>query len=292
MRKSLPYILLLILLTACGFKKEQDSTPFPALPPSKVSPTLTFTPTLIPTHTISPTPTFNPYIEEVISPDSRFIAKRKINWSNHDEKPVIEIWSKANSLIWKIPPTGTPIGDPLAIAGWSSDSSKLYFFYSFSYDGWYTLFNGSYLQSLDVNTGEIKDVVSGCCIAFAFTPDMKKVAYTANRKVGILDLVTGTDKSVPILSRGFEQAGWIFISPSEKKVIFHTLMEYDGTAIYLDILTMKQKIYLDKYFIEDYTFDGWTPEEYLRYQKSGRNIVVINPNDRTEQVLGTVTPWP
>ncbi len=252
-----------------------------------VRPTATKPPTL------TPSPTFDPYERTVDSPDGKFSAKLRINWDDLNEKPVIELWDKAGSMLWKVDyqyPKVSP-HSIMTIYRWSPDSSKVYFYYLYSYAVWYTIFKGSDLQLLDAYTGEIKDVVSGCCVDFVFSSDMNKIAYTSGDKVGILDLVTGTDKSVDILSHNFEQSGRIFFSPSGDKVIFHTLSNFNGTSIFLDIRTMKQKIIMDDYLIVDYDFDGWTLDENPRYRK-GKDVFVIDLDTLSQTVIGTVTPQP
>jgi len=292
------FVLLLVCLTAsCTVLPVSDFPPTPSITSSK-APTSTVTPkpTATKPPTLTPSPTFDPYVDTIDSPDGKFSAKKHISWNN-SEKPYIEIWDKSGRALWKIDyqypwDSNNPPNQGLALYGWSTDSSKVYFYYSFAYDGWYTLFNGSDLQSLDAYTGEVKDVISGCCIAFAFTPEMDKIAYTASGRVGVLDLITGADNSISILPHSREQVGWVYISPSGEKVMFHTLLEYDGTAIFLDTKTMKQKIIMDKYFIESMQFDGWTIDENPRYLELGKDVFVIDLITLSRTVIGTPTPQP
>lgn len=291
-------ILLVSIATSCTVVPDAEIPPTPTLIPSKV-PTSTITPK--PTATIHPTltpfPTFAPYIYSIESPDGNLTARIQINLNNNYEKPFLEVRDKSGKPLWRIDyqyswnPDAVPM-DNMTIVGWSNDSSKVYFYYSFGYDGWYTLFNGSNLQSLDAYTGEVKDIIYGGCIAFEFTPEMDKIAYTANGRVGVLDLMTGVDQSAKILPHEYEQVGWVHISPSGEKVIFHTLFEYDGTAIFLDTTTMKQKIIMDKYFIEIMLFDGWTIDENPRYEELGKDVFVIDLETLSRTVISTPTPKP
>jgi len=262
-----------------------------------VTPSETPASTMTPSPSLTPPPEYDPYITSIDSPDGKFTAKMYVNWNDLNEKPAIEIWNKSGQVLWKVAyqydwdPDRAP-NDSMRIYGWSGDSTKVYFYYSFAYDGWYTLFNGSSLQSMDAHTGEVKDIIPGCCIAFAFSPDMDKIAYTENGKAGILDLAGGTGSDVDILPHSYEQAGWIFISPSEEKVIFHTLSEYDGKAIVLDTKTMEQKIIIDQFFIESLRFDGWTSDEDPRYVELGKDVFTIDLKTLSKQTLGTPTAQP
>ena len=289
-------IFLVFLSSSCVALPVSDS--LPSITPSKTpSAIVTPNPTFTKQPELTPPPTFDPYINSIDSPDGNFSVKIHINLIDQNEKPFIEIWDKSGKPLWRVDyqyswnPDAAP-NDNLTIYGWSKDSSKVYFYYSFGYDGSYTLFNGSNLQSIDAYTGEVKDVISGCCIAFDFTPDMNKITYTNNGRVGILDLITGKDNSVKIFPHQYEQAGWVYISPSSEKVIFHTLFEYAGTAIFLDANTMNQKIIMEKYFIETMQFDGWAVDESPRYLELGKDVFTIDLNTFAKIVVGTPTPRP
>lgn len=298
MQKCLFVFLLICFTASCTMMPQSDSASTPKATALK-TPTPAFTPK--PTDTkrppIIPSPTYDPYVHSIDSPDGKFTVKMRINQSNQNEKPVLEIWNNSGKVLWKVAyqydwdPNAAP-NDNMTIYGWAKDSSKVYFYYSFGYDGWYTLFNGSNLQSLDAYTGEVKDIISGGCIAFAFSSEMDKVAYTAGGKIGVLDLITGKDNSVDILSQSYEQAGWVYISPSSEKVIFHTLWEYDGTAIFLDTKTMEQKVIIEKFFIESLQFDGWTTDENPRYLELGKNVFIVDLETLSQTSIGTPTPRP
>ena len=236
---------------------------------------------------------FDPYESTVDSPNDRFSAKLRIDWANRQEKPVIEIWDSAGTKLWEAVYQFPEVSSRsmMEIYGWSPDSSKVYFYYPYWYDTWYTIFKGSYLQSLDPYTGEIKDVVSGCCVDFDFSQDMKKVAYTSEDKVGILDLESNIDKRVDILPHKFGQSGRVFISPSGERVVFQTLEQFVGTTIYLNVKTMEQKVIMKNYIIMEYEFDGWTKDENPRYKK-GDEVLVIDLDTLEQTVIGTVTPTP
>lgn len=298
MYKYLLIILLVCLLVSCAGMPASGVSPAPRAVSSEAhTSTATLKPAPTPPPTLSPSPTLDPYTDSIDSPDGKFTVKMHINWTDPNEKPFIEIWEKSGKALWRVAyqyhwdPYVAP-NDSLRIYGWSKDSSKVYFYYSFAYDGWYTLFNGSNLQSLDAYTGDVKDVIAGCCIAFAFSPDMDEVAYTANGEVGILDLTTGVDKSVSILPDRYEQSGWIHISPSGEKVVFHTLYEYDGTAVLLDTRTMQQSVIIDKFFIESLQFDGWTVDEDPRYMEFGKDVFILDLQTTSRITIGTPTTQP
>lgn len=273
------------------------ATPVPFSPVPAV---VTFTPT--PNPSATPIATSTPSLQElcsrqaICSPDGKWVALTL--WEGHSSgKPAIEVQDVTGAVIWSIPYQGdVPTYDPspsLRIYGWTPDSSVLYFYYGWGYDGWYTLFDGNDLQSLDVKTGVIKDLVSGGCIAFAFSPDMSEIAYTRGGRVGIRNLATDSERSVAFQSTSYTQAGRIFWSPSGSKIMFHILLndEADAQAIYLDAKTMKQKVMLE-YFIEDYTFDDWTQDEKPRYMKDRQSIVIVDDKTTIVSVVGTITPIP
>jgi 4-amino-4-deoxy-L-arabinose transferase-like glycosyltransferase len=235
----------------------------------------------------------DPYESVVDSPDGRFSARLRVNWADPQEKPVIELWDNTGTMLWEVPYQFPEVKrlSAMDIYRWAPDSSKVYFYYPYWYEIWYTIFKGSYLQSLDPYTGEIKDVITGCCIDFDFSRDMKKIAYTSEDKVGILDLEAGTDKSTSILPHKFGQSGRVFLSPSGERMIFHTLEQFVGTAIYLNVKTMEQKVIMKDYIIMDYEFDGWTNDENPRYKK-GNGILVIDLDTLGQTIVGTATPQP
>lgn len=243
----------------------------------------------------SPTPTFTLYLDATDSPDGNFSAKIHTSIS---EKPTIEIWDKSGKVLWKIPyqyswePNSAPTSN-MEIYGWSQNSEKVYFYYSFSYDGWYTLFNGSDLQVIDIYTGKIEKVIAGCCFAFAFSSDMNQIAYTLNYEVGILDLVNGTDKSTAVLPGNYEQTGWIQYSPSESDVVFHTLDEAGMVkSILLNVDDMSQKIILE-FAIESIFPAGWAENGNLRYwQLDDNSVFEINKQTLEQVMIGTATPYP
>lgn len=109
--------------------------------------------------------------------------------------------------------------------------------------------------------------------------------------MGILDLATGMDKSVPILPHQFDQSGRIFLSPSGKGAIFHTLNDFVGKSIYLDTVTMEQKVIMENYTIMEIEFDGWTEDENPRFRR-GDGIFVIDLDTLEQTVIGTATPTP
>jgi hypothetical protein len=74
-------------------------------------------------------------------------------------------------------------------------------------------------------------------------------------------------------------------------VIFQTLAEYLGTAIYLDLETMEQQVIMKDYIIMDYDFDGWTADENPRFRKEDE-IFVIDLDTLEQTVIGTATPQP
>ncbi|MBN8656881.1 MAG: hypothetical protein J0M11_14180 [Anaerolineae bacterium] len=286
-------ILVSLFLLSCL------SQPTVLEPQTTVTSVQTQTKTLAPTLTKqpipSPTPPLIPNPDIIISPDGNYYAQ-VIN--NISEKPKIEIRDKSEKVLWEIPYQYTWEGSSaptsnLKIYGWSLNSDKVYFYYSFSYDGWYTLFDGSDLQSINVQTGKVEKIIADCCFAFDFSSNMTHVAYTLNYEVGILDLINGTNKKTNILPGNYEQTGWIHYSPSGDMIIFHTLDETGMVkSILLNVHDMSQKIILE-FVIESIFSAGWSETENPRYWQVDNNSVFEVDKQTLEQVLiGTATPYP
>jgi hypothetical protein len=304
MKKCFLLIMLVFGLASCISMPNVPSTATISITPST---TMLFTPytTEAPTSTITPFPTLNPYPTVINSPNGELTAKFRINWDNIYEKPVIEIWDQAGSIIqkvqyqWDWDPLIAP-GTSMILYGWAPDSSKIYFYYSFHYDsGAPTLGDVRDLQSFNVQTGETKYLLPGprgYPTAFAFSSDMSKIAYIAEDQVGILDLDTGATRSVKILTDQFNDAGWIFLSPSGTKLVYHTAKYQDGVyAIVMDVQTMTQEVYWQGYSIFYYIFDGWTENEnprYMDYDHPDHTVLIIDLKTRSQTIVGTATPTP
>ena len=240
-----------------------------------------------------------------MSPDGNWVAKKYESFWHFYSIQVIEVEDHQGEVVWSIPFQGTmESGDPhtqMTIFGWAPDSSGLYFYYAWQSDGWYTLFQGHDLQYLDVKTGELRDILDGCCIAFAFLSDMSQVFYTRGDQVGIYNIADDEDRHVKIRSDPIQQAGYIHVTPDENGMVFTVLMDADANAreIYLDLATMKQTILLEG-FIEDFSFDGWTQTENPRYLRvisrtnTRWSYEVIEIDKRTADIaiIGTPTPRP
>ena len=237
-----------------------------------------------------------------MSPDGNWIAKMYDHYWHSYIIQVIEVENNQGKVVWSIPYQGTiQSGDPypyMMIYGWAPDSSGLYFYYAWGNDGWYNLFQGRDLQSLDMKTGDLSDIVNGCCIAFAFLSDMNKVVYTRGDQVGVFDIAANDDRRVKIRSDSIQQAGYIHVAPDENGLVFTVLLDMDGNArvIYLDFATMKQTIIFDE-FIENFDFDGWTQAENPRYKvyrgTTGRgSYEIIEIDKKTADILNVGPPTP
>lgn len=233
----------------------------------------------------SPSSTPDPYHEVLPSPNGLIIAKLYSLYQNSSYIEAVEIWDTEGELIVRIPYQGeiNP-GDPrdsMRIAGWSRDSTKLFFYYSWAYDGWITLFDGSNLQYYDVQLEEIQELVPGI-VSFEFSPDRNHIAYLSCCEVVIRNLLSGEEIKKEMLDIEHSQAGWIHISPSGEKVVYHLLVdEYNGTAILFDSHISDQIILLENQFIETIMFEGWDEKEnpMIKYVDSENNWVSINSRD-------------
>lgn len=272
--------------------------------------TPTLTTTAIPEITETAIPTIKPPDQILSSPNGEFTAKFDNAFSHPAyQKQVIEILDKQGSLLWEIPyQHETEMVEPhpgLEIYSWSKDSKYLYFYYQYSPDGgvrafWWTGFD---LQRIDVQTGEIEQLIQGerkGFVAFAFSPDETQIAYTRAQDnpsiIFVRDLVTGIEKTAYVIfaSKDYEKVGDIRWSPSGNEIAFQTeTADYVAQTIYLDLSTMKQKV-IKEYKVERAFFQGWSDDgklEFLEFEKGAR-VILINPKNFEIMVVGTPTPLP
>jgi hypothetical protein len=284
------------------------STKTPSLLPSRtpfLRSTITHTPTLFFTPTI--TPTTDPAVQIAYSPDGQFIAKLYDEYSSPTGFPTIYVIEKDRDRSWTIPYQGKlPEGYPrpyLSIYKWAEDSSALYFYYAFSFDGAPTLSNGYNLQKFNIRTGKIQNIISGQKqLAFAISPDGNDLAYIRQQgrpdRIIIRDLSTGKERTatIPASSSDIFQAGWIAWSPDGMGVLFQTWgndnINDKMQAIYLNVDTMKLKILLD-FWSDTNLFDGWSDAgspRFLTYPNM--EVVTINIDPGAITIIGTQTPTP
>jgi hypothetical protein len=231
------------------------------------------------------------------SPDGRYVAKLFDEFHHPSGKQTIEVLNSHGKLVWSIPYQGQmPTGDPhpsLSLYRWSRDSSVLYFYYGYGYDGFPTFFKGNNLQGLNVISGKISTIVSGCCIDFVDSPDGTLLAYTQRARLGIRNLATGLTVTATIQPKTIIESGQIHWSPSGNGIVFRVMLDTDENArfMYLNVKTMNQKNLFD-HFAEDYEFDGWTADENPSFRKGDNTIIVIDTDTGVVQPIGTVTPTP
>lgn len=279
------------------------TTSLPAFPTS----TETNTPVILPTKTSTPKPP-----DQILkSLNGEFVVVFDNAYSHPAyETQVIQIFDKNSSLLWEIPyQHETAMVGPhpgLAIYGWSKDSAYLYFYYYSSPDGGDRAFwwDGFDLQRINVQTGEIEQVISGdkkSFVAFAFSPDETQIAYTRQQDnpsiFYIQNLVTGVEKSTNVITsqHNYIRVGGIAWSPSGDKIAFQTESDdFVAQTIFLDLSTMKQKI-VREYMVSTLYFDGWSDDNNLRYLDiRGAKGYILNLNIINGEVveIGTPTPQP
>jgi hypothetical protein len=274
-------VITVFVLAGCV---NQPTTPEIEAP--KISPTTFAISSITPSLRPFPSSTPDPYFQILVAPNGLFIAKLYSVFDGTSYVEAVEIWDSDGELIENIPYQGDiNQGDPrdaMIIAGWSSDSTKLFFYYSWAYDGWITLFDGSNLQYYDVPTGEIREFVPGI-VTFDFTPDKSKIAYLSCCEIIISNLESGEKYSEEIPEIEHNQAGWVHISPSGRKVVYHLLVEeYSGTAILFDSQDLKQIILVENEFIETIIFEGWDDNEnpIIKYFDSVNNLIYVETQNQ------------
>ena len=269
-------------------------------PSSTPAPTITSKPT--PAVSDNPPSTSDPYDQILLSPDKRFVAKLYNEYVYHTGRPTIEISDNTGSLLWTIPFQGEmPTGDPhpyLSLYKWSSDSSSLYFYNAFSFDGYYTLWDGLDLQLIRIATGKAERVLPGKgLMAFAFSPGEQYVAYTRDqdqpRRLIVRNLTNDSESmaKIDLKSDNYTQAGWISSSPNGDKILFHTENQERIQAILLDVDSMKQQLLLE-FWGEEYWFSGWSENGVMYLHSPDNEVINIDVTTGITTTIGTATPVP
>lgn len=225
---------------------------------------------------------FGRYSHILFSPDGQYAAVKYSEVDHESGIPTLEILTSDGELLWSIPDEGgVPLTDPyphLEAYRWSEDSSVLYFYYAFGFDGAFSLWDGYGLKQIDVNTGEISTLISSEGLsAFAISPNDRYLAYVRSADhppaVVIRDLISGEQNRYPIEVEAdvYEQAGWITWSPFSDALIFHTLQDgWMAQAIFFNHTSGRQYVFLE-YYIEAYQFDEWLSPGTVRYVNLFKN---------------------
>ena len=252
-----------------------------------------------------PTPTVSSETADqvIVSPDGNLTAKRYNEYGSKTGKPVIVVSDISGQELWTVEyQRELPTGDPrpaLRIYRWSKDSSRLYFYYAFSFDGYPTLWDGYDLQVLSLATGKVWRMLPGeGLMAFAFSPSESHIAYARNtdepRLIIIRDLRNGEEATItvntPVGSR--TQVGWIEWSPDGDQLIYYIEIEERFFVVYLDIKTEVQRKVFD-FWAEEYGFDRWIDNRQIRLiSYSDRQLIDIDVLTTEQVMAGTATATP
>lgn len=319
-----------MVLVACSqpdFLEEKASptkvleTPIPArtltpIPETKVSTstpsiTPTITRTFTPDYSPTPSPTHDRAGQRLLAPNGEYIAKTYGDYFSDEFRNWIEI-SDVNTgqVLWTIP---EQIGDPgpsYELYQWAFDSSKFYYYLPFRYDGGILpLWSGRDLRSIDISNGEIKIIYSMDYLgSFSISQSAPLIAYYLSgiepEQIYIRDLETGDERTVPIepvVDPHYDEVGWIYWSPNNDALVFHTLSEDLVQTHYLNLETMAPKVVFE-FPIEVYWFDSWTEEGNIRYfittatyaEDPWYEYAITEVNIQTGEIteLGKATPQP
>ncbi len=317
--------LVAFVIVGCGSQSEVP--PVPNLPtaqepvagatPSSATPgrptpeeaVLSPTSTQVQTRTTAPatvTPADSELIAdaELVSPNQAYVAKLYGEYRHPSGRPTIEVFDREGRLIWSVEYQGElPTGDPrraLTIYRWSDDSERLYFYYSFRFDGYPTLWDGFDLQVLSMASGKLWRVLPGQgMMAFAVSPNERKIAYARQddepARVMVKDLQTGEETTIPIERIAVDniQVGWFVWSPDSRHLLYSTENQEEIEVTVVDTRSWVQRKILD-YFTEDTWFDRWVSDDVVRY------LTDLNTGEMTDIdvgtgeviVVGTATPKP
>lgn len=299
-------LLLMIIMMSCT--PNGSTMPMVIISPS---PPATLMPSATVTITASktPQPTEESYaMSSKASPNGEYTASAIFYYGT--EQQTIEIQDKQGNLLWQIPYQGElPHGDPrttIGIYGWSDDSSQLYFCYYWSPDGGDIFIRNSCnsLQTIDVKTGELQDVIPGGYTAFAISPNGSQIAYLECNEsciIHVRNLKSGSEKTASAVSvpQDYVAIGDISWSPSGNGLIFETqssdyiMMQ----TIYVNIATMKVKV-IKKYAVllsQDKwaSNDGWVDDNTVRFLETGDSeleVIYLDVRSNESVVIGTPTP--
>jgi len=247
-------------------------------------------------------------MDSKVSPNGEYTAYAI--FYNGSEQQTIEIQDRQGNLLWQIPYQGElPHGDPRTTIGiyrWSNDSSQLYFCYYWSPDGGNIFIQNSCLslQTIDIKTGEIQDVIPDGYTAFAISLDGSQIAYLECNEsciIHIQNLASGSKKAALAIStpKDYVAIGGISWSPNGNGLIFETqandyiMMQ----TIYVNTATMKVKVIKkyamplsqDKWAIND----GWVDDNTVRFLETGDSdmeVVHLNVTNNETVLIGTPTP--
>jgi hypothetical protein len=198
-------------------------------------------------------------------------------------------------------PMSAPRPD-LAIYGWSNDSTKLYFYNSFGFDGGGqpNLWNGYHLQSIEVETGEVNEILPADDLAaFALSPDQTQLAYALDsdlpRKIHVRDLDSGYEISALVLvpiregpGSKYTQIGKLTWSPSGKFILVHGF----GASQYLYLFDIEKSWVILLFEYWEFEFDPWLNEDLIRYITYNDEVFEYNLMTGETTLLGTATPEP
>jgi Tol biopolymer transport system component len=158
------------------------------------------------------------------------------------------------------------------MSGWSHDSSTLYFYYAFSFDGALTLWSGFDLQGLDVASGDTWPLVpSERLIAFAFSPDSFLLAFAREddqpRRLTLRNLPGGLERTIDIglPTDVYTQVGWLSWSPGGTGLLYWTEADERMNVYYVNERTMRTQ-HLLGYLGDQYSFQGWVDEAHVQFQ--------------------------
>lgn len=248
-------------------------------------------------------------MDSEVSPNGEYAAYAYEFYQSYYQ--TIEIRDKEGKLIWQIPYQGElPQGDPhprMGIYRWVSDSSQLYFCYYWSPDGGDVIIRYScrWLQTIDIQTGEIQTVVPDGYTAFEFSNDGSHIAYLQCNDTCIMhiqNLTTGTEKTTRVITnpKDFAAIGDITWSPGDTGLFFDTQATDYITmqTIYVDTSTMKVKVikaYPGLISSGDWVVSGgWADDNTLIFLlgkgSSVIQVVHFNVRDNESTVIGTPTP--
>jgi Tol biopolymer transport system component len=280
------------------------------LPPTTPQPCATLLapscPTASPEVYHPPTPTPPGYEEFLTSPNGEFTARAYHEYRLGQDESRWSIFESlelstadgivVTSLSYLRPYPGDP-HDEIAFAGWSPDSSQLYYYRAWGFDGFITLWDGFDLQSIAAPAGYIHQVVEGLA-SFRFSPTWRYLVYSRDqdhpRILTVWDLQDDTERRLEISlpSEPYTQVGDFSWAPDESGLVYHSSIDEDFSIYYLPLDTMRPVLLLDcAVDIEWCSFEGWVDASTVQVSDI-RQVLEFDVRTGAIVSASTVTPSP
>jgi hypothetical protein len=305
------FALTSIILSACVSSKDSGADPIP-----KATPYQTMTSTLVPsstplsatstaTQTPSPIPsetpsaTYTPVIKITPTPSTKVLDSmespngewttilEKGTFFDIDNSYVFRAIDTNGEVVWLIEHIVSEdafvmLPNPFY---WTNDGQYLYFLYHGFCDGCMPCGNGFYLHRLNLDTGQVEDLIQESGTWYSMSPDERRVAYiSVERGIVIKNLLTGEEiESQFDLSSEYEHIDFSDLtwSPDENSLLALGVIDLcwvppspesnDYVIVQLDTHTLEQETIVEP---------NVTLQRILSWPEMNKALISTNTGDR------------